>query len=180
MHFFLSQWIHWKREKRLEGGLWGLTWSCLTCSWRACWVLAAICDTCRSFVEHRCLSPSISSAQCLCLSSNSWQVSSSFSSKLTCGKGEDISVRICLVQFTTQERCLLIVKQQLGTCSSCSSVSLSSSLCSRRSISDSSVVIGERIPPEVSERALGSSAESGELASPFPLDVDPTLFKPAL
>lgn len=60
------------------------TWSCLTCSWRACWVLAAICDACRNLVEHRCFSPSISSAQYLCLSSNSWQVSASFSSKLTC------------------------------------------------------------------------------------------------
>lgn len=61
-----------------------LTWSCLTCSWSACWVLAAICDACRSLVEHRCFSPSISSVQYLCLSSNSWQVSASFSSKLTC------------------------------------------------------------------------------------------------
>lgn len=62
----------------------GLTWSWLTWSWSACWVFAAIWDTCRSFVEHRCFSPSISSAQYLCLVSNSWQVSASFSSKLTC------------------------------------------------------------------------------------------------
>lgn len=61
----------------------GLTWSCLTCSWSACWVFTAIWDTCRNFVEHRCFSPSISSAQYLCLSPNSWQVSTSFSSKLT-------------------------------------------------------------------------------------------------
>lgn len=57
-----------------------------------------------------------------------------------------------------------------GTWSSCSSVSLSSSRCSRHSIRDSSVVIGDRIPPEVSVRFLiGSSAEGGDPAPLFVL-----------
>lgn len=66
-----------------------------------------------------------------------------------------------------------------GTWSSCSSVSLSSNLCSRQTISDSSVVIGDRIPPEVSDGFLiGSSVESGDAASLFVFVILP-LFNPA-
>lgn len=66
-----------------------------------------------------------------------------------------------------------------GTWSSCSSVSLSSNLCSRHSISVSSVVIGDRIPPEVSDRFfIGSSVESGDPASLF-VFVILLLFNPA-
>ena len=180
--FFVSQWIHWKRAKGCRqdyewiGGDWpGAAWpaaeelagflqpfaTLAVASWSiAAWAPPSPLHN--IFVFHqtagRCLPPSPQNSPVVRVKT-SW---------------------LEFVEFTTEERCLLTVKQQLGTCSSCSSVSLSSSLCSKRSISDSSVVIGERIPPEVSERALGSSAESGELASPLPLDVDPPLFKPAL
>lgn len=67
-----------------------------------------------------------------------------------------------------------------GTCSSCSSVSLSNNLCSRHSISDSSVVIGDRIPPDVSERfVIGSSVHGGDPVSLFAIVVLP-LFTPLL
>lgn len=79
----------------LNKGRRGLTWSWLTCSWSACCAFAAIWDAWRSFVEHRCFSPSISSAQYLCLSSNSWQVSVSFSSKLTCCKVKGLITKEC-------------------------------------------------------------------------------------
>lgn len=62
-----------------------LTWSCLTCSWSVCWAFAAICEASRNLVEHLCFRPSISSVQYRCRSPNSWQVSASLSSKLTCG-----------------------------------------------------------------------------------------------
>lgn len=59
-----------------------------------------------------------------------------------------------------------------SSCNSCSSLSLSNNLCSRHSISDSSVVIGDRIPPEVSDSFLiGSSVDGGEPASLFTLVV---------
>lgn len=140
-----------------------LTWSCRTCSWSACWALAAIREASRNLVEHLCFRPSISSAQYRCLSSNSWQVSASLSSKLTCGICQHSPVRTAVLLM---RRWLRNGGKPFFTCSSCSSVSRSSSLCSRCSISDSSVVMGERIPPEDSERRLtGSSAESRDTSS---------------
>lgn len=188
IRYFFIFWVNWRcsiinelvmTDQTIIIKKWTLTWSWLTWSCRAWWDFAAICETCCSFVEQCCFRPSISSAQYLCLSSNSWQVSASFSSKLTCWK---VQVSEVYVNVSIEFFFLFLVSfamLQFNTCSSCSSVSLSSSLCSRCSISDSSVVMGVRIPPVVSETVLGSSADSGEPEFSLALEAKTLLFQQA-